>query len=407
MRFLMFTTFYPPYSFGGDASYLQRLVNELARRGHGVDVVHCAEAYHLLQRGDPPKPVSHPAGVTVHALHSEAGWFSPLLTQQTGRAMLKAGAIRDLATSTHFDVIHYHNMSLIGLDTIRFGTAVKLYTTHEHWLVCPMHVLWRNNREVCTKRTCFSCQIVSHRPPQWWRYGRLAERCLADVDCFISPSRFTLEKHRALGFTAPMVQLPYFVPLNDDPGPAGSPHARPYALIVGRLEKIKGVHNVIRAFRDYRGCDLIIVGDGAYETELRKTAGGSPHVEFLGRLPYEQIRAWYRHALALVVPSICYEVFGIVMLEAFSMGTPALVTPMGALPEIIEDSGGGVVYRSDQELIGMLERLQNEPGLRDELGRAGNDAYRRLWSETTHLERYFEIIRQAADGTVHGHAPGI
>ena len=400
----MLTTFYPPYSFGGDATYIYRLANELARRGHGVDVAHCADAYHLLHSMEPSERVSHLPGVTVHALRSGAGWLSPLLTQQTGRALLKAGAIRDLIAAGRFDVIHYHNMSLIGLDTIRFGRAVKLYTTHEHWLVCPMHVLWRNNREACRKRTCVSCQIVSRRPPQWWRYSGFADRCLAAVDCFLSPSRFTVAKHRELGFGRPMVQLPYFLPERDDAASDVRPHPRPYALIVGRLEKIKGVQNVIRAFHDYRGCDLIVIGDGAYESELRMMAHGLPHVEFLGRLPFEQIRAWYRHALALVVPSICYEVFGIVMVEAFSTGTPALVTPMGALPEIIEDSGGGMVYRTDPELIGMLERLQNEHGLRDELGRAGYDAYKRLWSETPHLERYFEIIRQAADGTLSGHA---
>ena len=41
MNFLHLTTFYPPYSFGGDAMYIYRLSHALADAGHRVDVIHC------------------------------------------------------------------------------------------------------------------------------------------------------------------------------------------------------------------------------------------------------------------------------------------------------------------------------------------------------------------------------
>jgi glycosyltransferase involved in cell wall biosynthesis len=391
----MVSTFYPPYSFGGDAVYVHRLSQELARRGHEIDVVHCADAYRILQRGPvAAAPPGHP-NIRVHTLRGRAGALSPLLTQQTGRAILKAGAIRDLVDRGRYDVIHYHNLSLIGLDVTRFGEAVKLYTTHEHWLVCPMHVLWRNNREACRKRTCFTCQLVSGRPPQWWRYTTLADRELSRIDRFLCPSRFTLGKHRELGFRRPMTHLPYFLRRAAHSRVAAPPHSRPYVLFVGRLEKIKGVQDLIRAFRSYRHCDLAIIGDGTYERDLRRQADGLQHVHFLGRLPFEAMAAWYQHAVAVVVPSICFEVFGIVILEGFTMSTPALVTPFGALPEVIEDSGGGLVYRDDGELIDAVDRLRLNRPLRDELGRRGFEAYVRLWSEDPHIEGYMRIIQEA------------
>ena len=82
------------------------------------------------------------------------------------------------------------------------------------------------------------------------------------------------------------------------------------------------------------------------------------------------------------------------------MGAPALVTPYGALPEVIEESGGGAIYRSDEELVSMLERLRVEPGLRTELGERGREAYVRLWSETPHLERYLGIINAQSPAPV-------
>ncbi len=263
-----------------------------------------------------------------------------------------------------------------------------------------MHVLWRNNRDVCTRRTCFSCQLISGRPPQWWRYGSRADGDLRHVDRFVCPSRFTLRKHQELGFGRPMVHLPYFLPIGAEAEETATPHDRPYVLFVGRLEKIKGLQNLIRVFRVYRECDLVVVGEGTYGPDLRRLARELPHVKFLGRLPYDRIREWYRHAIAVVVPSICYEVFGIVILEGFAVGTPALVTPFGALPEVIEDSGGGLVYRDDAELVAMIDELRADPARRAALGQNGRRAYLRLWSEDPHVAGYLRIIQEASGGAV-------
>lgn len=404
MRFLMITTFYPPYSFGGDAVYVERLSHELVRRGHEVDVVHCADAYESLTSKRPSPTEAAHAGLTVHTMRSGFGILSPLLTQQTGRALFKRGVIRDLLQSRRFDVVHCHNMSLIGLDVLESAAltgSATLYTTHEHWLVCPTHILWRNNREACTRQTCFTCQLRSKRLPQWWRYVSAGDRYLRQVDRFLSPSRFTLEKHRELGFNEPaakMTHLPYFVPLGREPMTATPPHPRPYALFVGRLERIKGVHDLIATFRDYQGCDLVIIGDGTYGEHLRELAADLKHVHFIGRLPPESIRSWYHHALAVVVSSICLEVFGIIVIEAFAESTPALVTPFGALPEVVQESGGGVVYHSGEELVELLERLRTDPGYRDELGARGHDAYLRLWSEDPHIDQYLKVVRECGAG---------
>ena len=55
MRFCMVTTFYPPYAFGGDGVFVQQLSNELAKRGHQVEVIHCRDAYNLLTDRTPSK----------------------------------------------------------------------------------------------------------------------------------------------------------------------------------------------------------------------------------------------------------------------------------------------------------------------------------------------------------------
>jgi glycosyltransferase involved in cell wall biosynthesis len=120
LKFCMITTFYPPYSFGGDAIYIYRLSNELARRGHHVDVIHCEDSYRLLERNKMKPGYPNHENVHIHRMKSGYGFLSPLLTQQSGKPFFKLARIKRLLESNNYDVIHYHNMSLIGISTIHF-----------------------------------------------------------------------------------------------------------------------------------------------------------------------------------------------------------------------------------------------------------------------------------------------
>ena len=152
---------------------------------------------------------------------------------------------------------------------------------------------------------------------------------------------------------------------------------------------------LVERFRSYREADLLIVGDGNYRAELERQAAGLDHVRFLGQVHPAELPALYAGAVAVLVPSIGYEVFGIVILEGFAQRTPAIVHDLGALPEIVEEAGGGLVYRTPAELVEALESLRANRALRDELGARGHDAWRRLWSESQHLDAYFEAIEEA------------
>jgi len=92
----MITTFYPPYNFGGDGIYVQRLCNELARRGHHVEVIHCVDAYRLLARHEPANSYEDHPNVTVHGLKSPFGSLSPFATQQTGLPFFKSQRLREI-----------------------------------------------------------------------------------------------------------------------------------------------------------------------------------------------------------------------------------------------------------------------------------------------------------------------
>ncbi len=400
LRFAMLTTFYPPYNFGGDGMGILRLSQALVRRGHHVTVIHDGDAYVTLAGKEPAvKPADD--GVEIVTLRSRFGMASNLLTQQTGRPVVHGATIERVLRDGNFDVTVFHNISLVGGPGIlSMGRGTTLYMAHEHWLVCPTHVLWRHRREPCPERECLRCQLTYRRPPQLWRYAGYLERQLAHVDTFIAMSEFSRVKHREFGFPREMEVLPYFLPDTEGAGPVGageSPHPRPYFLFVGRLEKIKGLDDVIPVFEGFERADLLIAGDGEYTETLRAIAAGNPRVQFLGRVTPENLSRYYRHATALLVPSVCFETFGIIIIEAFRQGTPVVARRIGPFPEILDKASAGDLFETAAELELALHRYLDDPGRRARLGAAAVTAFEAHWSESAVLPRFLEIVANATD----------
>ncbi len=411
LNFLHLTTFYPPYSFGGDAMYLHRLAHALGDAGHHVDVIHCIDSYHVLHPGEPTIPFDSHPNVHVHPLRSPFRWLSPLLTQQTGQPYLKAKHISEVIRSRNYDVIEYHNISLLGPGVLKMSAPgqnpVKMYMTHEHWLICPTHVLWKFKKRPCEKPDCLRCTLLEKRPPQLWRYGRLLNESCANVDQFVSPSRFTARMHAERGFPYPVAHLPYFIDRVDQdwqrPGPR--PQQEPYFLFVGRLERIKGLQTLIDVWSGVKA-DLLVAGTGTDETFLKTRAAGNPRIKFLGAISPKNLGSLYFHALACLVPSITYETFGMIIPEALARKTPVIVRDLGALPEVVEDSGGGYSYRTDAELLDALNRILTVPGLRSELGEKGYQGFLLHWTREAHFKKYFNFLEQSALRKF-GHVPWV
>jgi glycosyltransferase involved in cell wall biosynthesis len=401
-RVCFVTTFYPPYSFGGDAIDVRRMARGLAARGLDVTVVHDADAFAVAAGTPPPaaSDVREASGVRVVTLSSRVPLLSTLLTHQTGRPVVNRRRLRDVLDVDPFDAILFNNVSLVGGPGLfSYGrSAAKIYLAHEHWLVCPTHVLWRHNRELCTGRECLRCQLHYRRPPQIWRHTGLLERAAAEIDLFIAMSEFSRTKHREFGFTREMSILPCF--LSDaeasvEPAAGSSPHDRPYFLFVGRLERIKGIEELIDAFETVTDADLLIAGNGTDAGVLRTRAAGNERIRFLGHIDDDRLAQHYRHALALLAPSVCYETFGLTLIEAFGHRTPVIARRLGPFPQLVDTSGGGLTFETREQLLAAIERLRTHPEEREAMGRAGFEAFQQHWSESAVVPRCLELIEEA------------
>ena len=389
MRFCLITTFFPPHHFGGDGVFVAHLANALADDGHEVEVIHCLDSFRLTQGGVPPSPMEIHPRVRIHTLESRWGAASPLLTFATGLPLLKREKLKKIL-SRNFDVIHWHNVSLAGgPGALHFGTGVKLCTLHEYWFTCPTHILFRNREQACTERTCFTCQLAYRRPPQLWRYTSLMRNGARAIDRFLAPGRFVQNVFRNAPEPIESTVLPHFVAFAKQPD-RPSAEERSYYLYVGRLEKAKGLHTVIPLFANTKR-RLVIAGAGTEEAELRRLANHSSSVEFRGRVSHSELPSLYRGAIATIVPSICYETFGLVIAESLQHRTPVIASNFGALPEMVEATGGGKVYRNIEELENLLGNFEREPEIAGNLGQVGSE-HLAEFSSRKHLDHYYRII---------------
>jgi glycosyltransferase involved in cell wall biosynthesis len=406
----MVTTFYPPRSFGGDAVAVQSLARALVRAGHHVTVVCDDDAYRALSGNDQPIPPEIDDGVVVHRLVSRLGSIAVGLTQQTGRPIVHGAMLRRILEGGRFDVIHYHNLSLVGGPAaLAFGQGVKLYTAHEHWLVCPTHVLWRYHAEPCPARQCTRCQLSYGRPPQLWRHTDLLERNLGHVDAYIALSRFSRDKHREFGFPRDMEVLPGFM---RDPGPPqerAPSSERPYFLFVGRLESIKGLEDVIDAFATFDAADLVIAGEGTERPGLVARASGNARIRFAGFQSGAELARLYSGAQAVIASSRGFETFGLSVIEAYSRGVPVLARRMGSYLELVENSGAGETFANVAELQAAMHRLLADPARRRAMGATAYSRFQASYSEDVVVPQYIALVnrfrsRQAAVPSLPMHA---
>jgi glycosyltransferase involved in cell wall biosynthesis len=208
------------------------------------------------------------------------------------------------------------------------------------------------------------------------------------VDHFIAVSDFVREKVVSLGLPEERVSTVYnFL----DPGPiVPAASAGDYLLYCGRLVNLKGLDTLLDAVKLLpKDHELHVVGTGEQELELRTRVEeeGLRQVRFLGFLDGQALDEAFRGARCVVIPSECYETFGLTALESFAHGRPVVATRMGGLPEVVTEGENGwlVAPRSPEALAGRLRWMMTHPAQAQLMGVAGRRALEERFSPQAHL----------------------
>jgi glycosyltransferase involved in cell wall biosynthesis len=185
------------------------------------------------------------------------------------------------------------------------------------------------------------------------RYGyfRLFQRPLyliglRRLSALIAPSRFLADVLTADAGRTPVVQIYNGIEL-PSPQPLES---RPNVVYVGRLEAVKGVDHLVRAFAEVQAvipaARLTIVGDGNERLALQQLATEldiASNVNFAGWVGITAVEKYYREAQAVVIPSVWPENLPTVAIEAMAIGRPIVGSNTGGIPELVDDGRTGFI----------------------------------------------------------------
>lgn len=172
------------------------------------------------------------------------------------------------------------------------------------------------------------------------------------------------------------------VPNAVDIGDVAPLRARParQILFLGRVGVRKGVFDLLPAFAAARdingGLELTIAGDGAIARAKREAErlGVADHVDLRGWVGPQEREALFSRADIFVLPSR-NEGLPMSVLEAMARGLPVIATPVGGLPELIEDGVNGLLVPpgDPQALARAILKLADDQEGRDALGRAARE----------------------------------
>ena len=194
--------------------------------------------------------------------------------------------------------------------------------------------------------------------------------------------------------------LPHFLERVDDdwrrPGPAPAraallPLRRPARNDQGAADGHPRVGRLHEA-------DLLIAGTGAMRDELAQLAASNPRIKFLGVLPQRLAGPSTIMRLSVHHPSLTYETFGMISLEAFARRTPVIAQDIGPLPEVVHESGGGLLLRRRRIARQPLGDYSRNPGLRDELGQPRLRTFLAKWTARSPPGRILRPDHKKGDG---------
>jgi rhamnosyl/mannosyltransferase len=170
-------------------------------------------------------------------------------------------------------------------------------------------------------------------------------------------------------------------------------------ITVGRLVYYKGLEYLIRAMADVRG-RLVIVGDGPLRGKLERLAaqlGVADRVLFAGVISNAEVLAYYHAAAVFVLASAARsEAFGIVQIEAMAAGLPVINTSLDTgvpLVSVHEQTGLTVPPADPQALAAAINRLLDDPNLRQKFGQAGVRRAREEFGLDRMLKRTLQLYR--------------
>jgi glycosyltransferase involved in cell wall biosynthesis len=380
--------------------------NSYEQRG-GEDVVFEQEMANLKRHG-------HEV-VAYHRSNTEIKSHSPLAQISLAKNSVWSADSREgfseLLDRHAPDLVHIHNTFFVISPSVYSACRERgipvVQTLHNFRLICPAHTFYRSD-SICEE--CLTGGLWNSVRHGCYRESRIMTATLAtilswhrlihtwenSIDCYIALTEFSREKFIAAGFNpAKIVVKPNFV--DRDPGPKTD--TGDFALYVGRLTPEKGLQALLEAWQQLpASCQLQVVGGGPEKVQLEDLVRSRNvvNIKFRGSLSRPETIALVKQARFLVVPSLWYEGFPMVIAEAMACGTPVVCSQLGAMEEIVTHHRTGLHFipGDAEDLAQKAAWAWIHPEEMAEMGRAARVEYERRYTAESNYAALMKIYRR-------------
>jgi len=302
------------------------------------------------------------------------------------------------------DLVHFHNtfplISPAAYWVVRDAGLPVVQTLHNFRLHCPQamylrdgkvcedclgHLPWRSVLHGCYRKSRAQSAVLSSMLVWHRAIGTYRDK----VTRYIALNEFCRCKFVAAGLPADRVAIkPNFVE-------AAVPRDlnRNGFLFAGRLSAEKGLDVLAKAIDLAPTTETSIAGDGPDADQFNGLVGA----RLLGRLSSEALRQKMNESVALIVPSIWYETFGMVVLEAFSVATPVIASRIGVLPSLVKDGETGLLFEpgNSRELADKMRWALANQNKMKEMGHNARALFEAEYSAGSNYQRLIAIYTDA------------
>jgi glycosyltransferase involved in cell wall biosynthesis len=329
--------------------------------------------------------------------------FENIWSRQTYREL------KGLLKKERPDIAHFHNIWYLISPSAYYackdaGIPV-VQTLHNFRFFCVNGLLMRDGKicEECVGRLpwrgvrygCYRDSVLYSFPLAFTEgIHSIAGTWKNKVDAYIALTEFGKKKFIECGLPSDRIFVkPNFLP--DPPEPHYSHDG--YALYLGRISSEKGPSILINAVNIMRlrlmnRLHVKIVGDGPLKTDLEDLlkAGGIKDIEFTGRKSYQECMRLLQDTQFLILPSLCYENFPLVIREAYACGKPVIASRLGAMAELVEEEKTGLLFEpgNPEDLASKIRWMIEHEDACIEMGKNA----RKVFEEKYTAEKNFDIL---------------
>ncbi len=284
--------------------------------------------------------------------------------------------VKKLIRENKIDIVHVHNTLMVVSPSVFYAAfhchVPVVQTLHNFRMLCPAGSYFRGDRicEECSEKglQC-SLKYGCYRGSKAQTFVSAAilkiHRMLGTYRKvnFICLTEFNREKLSRLNEGGKQIvdmKKVYIKPnFTFQEGISGEVQkAGDYFLVVGRVEALKGIDVVVKAFEKIPDQKLIVAGDGPMMAEMKAYImdHNMSNVKFAGYLDKAKVQEKYRGAKAVIMASQCYEAFAMTIAEAYSNAVPVIAGNVGNLANMVEEGVTGIkfVYDSPDDLAAKI-----------------------------------------------------